>query len=116
MQIQQVVLNLVRNGREAILDGRSKVRKIDLSVSLESRPGHVEIAVSDSGPGIPSEVKAMLFKPLKSSKANGLGLGLSLSNTIVTSHGGSIWYDEASSAVTRFAFTLPLSPSKESER
>jgi len=116
MQIQQVVLNLVRNAKEAILDGRSKVRKIELSVSLESRPGHVEIAVSDSGPGIPSEVKAMLFKPLKSSKANGLGLGLSLSNTIVTSHGGSIWHDEASSEVTRFAFTLPLSASVESWR
>ena len=116
MQIQQVVLNLVRNAKEAILDGRSKVRNIELSVSLESRPGHVEIAVSDSGPGIPPEVKAMLFKPLKSSKANGLGLGLSLSNTIVTSHGGSIWYDESSSAVTRFAFTLPLSVGKESER
>jgi two-component system, LuxR family, sensor kinase FixL len=113
MQIQQVVLNLVRNAKEAILDGRSKVRRIELSVSLESRPGHIEIAVSDSGPGIPSEVKAMLFKPLKSSKSNGLGLGLSLSKTIVTSHGGSIWYDEASSDGTRFAFTLPLSSSVE---
>jgi two-component system sensor kinase FixL len=92
------------------------VRKIELSVSLNSRPGHLEIAVSDSGPGIPSDVKAMLFKPLKSSKANGLGLGLSLSNTIITSHGGSIWHDEASDDGTRFAFTLPLSAGLENER
>jgi two-component system sensor kinase FixL len=113
MQIQQVVLNLVRNAKEAILDGRSKARRIELSVSLESRPGHVEIAVTDSGPGISPEVKAMLFKPLKSSKDNGLGLGLSLSNTIVTSHGGDIWYDEAASGGARFAFTLPLSGNLE---
>ena len=51
----------------------------------------------------------MLFKPLKSSKDNGLGLGLSLSNTIVTAHGGNIWYDETVSNGARFAFTLPLS-------
>ena len=115
-QIQQVVLNLVRNAKEAIVDGRSKVRRIELSVSLESRPGHVEIAVSDSGPGILPDVKAMLFKPLKSSKDNGLGLGLSLSNTIVTSHGGTIWYDETTSIGSRFAFALPLSGNLEKTR
>ena len=112
-QIQQVVLNLVRNAKESILEGRGKTRSIRLDVSLDSRPGYAEIAVSDSGPGIPPEVKAMLFKPLKSSKDNGLGLGLSLSNTIVTSHGGSIWYDETVSSGARFAFTLPLSGNLE---
>jgi two-component system sensor kinase FixL len=58
----------------------------------------------------------MLFKPLKSSKDHGLGLGLSLSNTIVTAHGGSIWYDEAVSSGARFAFTLPLSGNQEQAR
>jgi len=115
-QIQQVVLNLVRNAKESILEGRSKLRSIRLDVSLDSRPGYVEIAVTDSGAGILPEVKAMLFKPLKSSKDKGLGLGLSLSNTIVTSHGGSIWYDEAVSSGARFAFTLPLSASLERAR
>ncbi len=116
MQIQQVVLNLVRNAKESILEGRGKARNIKLDVSLDSRPGYVEIAVSDSGPGIPSGVKAMLFKPLKSSKDNGLGLGLSLSNTIITAHGGSIWYDEAVPGGARFAFTLPLPASLERAR
>jgi two-component system sensor kinase FixL len=116
MQIQQVVLNLVRNAKESILEGRGKARSIRLDVSLDSRPGFVEIAVTDSGEGIRPEVKAMLFKPLKSSKDNGLGLGLSLSNTIVTAHGGSIWYDEAVSSGARFAFTLPLSGSLERAR
>ena len=80
------------------------------------RPGYAEIAVTDSGEGIRPEVKAMLFKPLKSSKDNGLGLGLSLSNTIVTSHGGNIWYDETVSSGARFAFTLPLSGNLERAR
>lgn len=109
MQIQQVVLNLVRNAKEAILEGKSTTRRIELFVSLESRPGHIEISVSDSGPGLLPEVKAMLFKPLKSSKSNGLGLGLSLSNTIVTAHGGNIWHDKTASAGAKFVFTLPLS-------
>lgn len=108
-QIQQVVLNLVRNAKESILEGRGKTRHIRLDVTLDSRPGYAEIAVTDSGEGIRPDVKAMLFKPLKSSKDNGLGLGLSLSNTIVTSHGGNIWYDETVSSGARFAFTLPLS-------
>lgn len=108
-QIQQVVLNLVRNAKESILEGRGKTRHIRLDVTLDSRPGYAEIAVSDSGEGIRPDVKAMLFKPLKSSKDNGLGLGLSLSNTIVTSHGGNIWYDETVSSGARFVFTLPLS-------
>jgi signal transduction histidine kinase len=116
MQIQQVVLSLVRNAKESILEGRGKTRNIKLDVSLGSRPGYVEIAVLDSGPGIPSGVKAMLFKPLKSSKDNGLGLGLSLSNTIVKSHGGDIWYDEAAASGARFVFTLPLSASLERAR
>jgi two-component system, LuxR family, sensor kinase FixL len=116
IQIQQVVLNLLRNAKESILEGRGKARHITLDVSLDSRPGYVEIAVTDSGAGILPEVKAMLFKPLKSSKNNGLGLGLSLSNTIVTSHGGSIWYDEAASSGARFAFTLPVSGSLERAR
>ncbi|MDP1701326.1 MAG: MASE1 domain-containing protein [Aestuariivirga sp.] len=113
MQIQQVVLNLVRNAKESILEGRGKARNIKLDVSLDSRPGYVEIAVTDSGAGILPEVKAMLFKPLKSSKDNGLGLGLSLSNTIISSHGGDIWYDESVSSGARFAFTLPLSAGLE---
>ncbi len=112
-QIQQVVLNLVRNAKESIQEARSKTRNIRLDVSLDSRPGYVEIAVTDSGAGILPEVKAMLFKPLKSSKDNGLGLGLSLSNTIVTSHGGDIWYDESLAGGARFAFTLPLSGTLE---
>jgi two-component system sensor kinase FixL len=115
-QIQQVVLNLVRNAKESILEGRGKTRQIRLDVSLASRPGYAEIAVTDSGEGIRPEVKAMLFKPLKSSKDNGLGLGLSLSNTIITSHGGNIWYDETVSSGARFAFTLPLSGSLERAR
>lgn len=113
-QIQQVILNLVRNAKEAIIEGKASIREISLAVSTVSRPGYLELAISDSGPGISQNMRELLFKPLKSSKSEGLGLGLSLCNTIVLSHGGDIWCDEDSIARTRFAFTLPVT--RETQR
>lgn len=90
------------------MEGVPRTREIDLSVSMTSRPGYLQLAISDSGPGISLEIKHMLFSPLKSSKSGGLGLGLSLCSTIVRAHGGEIWFDEGDSARTRFVFTIPV--------
>ena len=107
-QLQQVILNLMRNAREAIAEGSSRRRLIEVSVSEVTRPGHVELTVSDSGPGISEDIRPLLFQPLKSSKPHALGLGLSLCSTIVHNHGGEIWHDSGSIGATRFAFTVPL--------
>lgn len=106
-QLQQVVLNLVRNAKEAILEKRSKSGEVSIAVSAVSRPGYLEVSVTDTGPGVSEPLKAMLFKPLTSSKSEGLGLGLSLCSTIVAAHGGELWHDESHRPGARFAFTIP---------
>jgi signal transduction histidine kinase len=105
-QLQQVILNLLRNAKEAISEAASSERIIEVVVLEMTRPGHVEVAISDSGSGVSEDIRPLLFQPLTSSKPHALGLGLSLCNTIIRNHGGEIWHDPV--GATRFAFTLPL--------
>ncbi len=106
IQVQQVIVNLLRNGKDSIDDSGANLREIGISVSTRGRPGFAEIAVSDSGPGITEEIRPHLFRPFQTSKEEGLGLGLSLCSSIVAAHGGELWFDETSEARTRFVFTL----------
>lgn len=108
VQLQQVILNLLRNSKDSLLNDTSLPRRIRLDVSLLNRPGQVEISIADNGPGVDPATRDALFTPLKSTKPDGLGLGLSLCKTIVTAHGGEIWHDGGYKQGSRFAFTLPL--------
>ncbi|MGZ3710821.1 MAG: 7TM diverse intracellular signaling domain-containing protein [Bdellovibrionota bacterium] len=103
--ICQVIVNLLNNALDAVETSTVKLVKLEASV----REGFVEIAVIDSGPGIPAEVRKRIMEPFFTTKepGKGLGLGLSISRTIVESHGGKLWLDETSKQ-TRFVFTLPL--------
>ncbi|HEY3658496.1 MAG TPA: ATP-binding protein [Steroidobacteraceae bacterium] len=104
IQIQQVLVNLIRNAFEAMAD--SKRRRLRLVTRL--CPGDMmEIAVSDSGPGISSEVAMHLFEPFISTKHDGMGLGLSICRSIVEAHGGKLWFEPNPSEGTIFRFTLP---------
>jgi two-component system sensor kinase FixL len=105
IQIQQVLLNLIRNAVEAMQ--RSPRQLLD----IRSRPAardQVEVIVSDSGPGLSPEVAAVLFQPFNTSKAKGMGLGLSICRTIVEAHGGRIWAEPSDYGGTAFHFTLEL--------
>ena len=104
IQVQQVLINLVRNAVQAMAD--QPRREILISAR---RGGHwlVEIAVSDTGPGIPAERMDNLFTPFNSSKAEGLGIGLSICRTIVEAHGGRIWAENLAGGGAAFHFTLP---------
>lgn len=104
-QIQQVVLNLVRNGAEA-LDGRPD-GKISIGTTT-AEDGFVTVMVSDNGPGLALEVAERLFQPFVTTKATGTGIGLSICRSIVESHGGRIWVESASDAGTAFHFTVPV--------
>lgn len=107
VQIQQVLLNVIRNAKEAITASNAPLREIRIKVSATARPGCVEVSVEDTGPGVSPELRPLLFHPLQSSKPGGLGLGLSLCSTIIRSHGGEFWLDETSANGARFVCTLP---------
>lgn len=110
VQIQQVVLNLMRNGIDAMQAGA--VRELHVS----ARPvgaDMVEVAVADTGPGISPAIAGQLFQPFVTTKADGMGIGLSISRTIVEAHGGRIAVESCPGAGARFHFTLPLAPPLE---
>jgi two-component system sensor kinase FixL len=104
IQVQQVVINLVRNAVQAMVDQPTGEILI-----TSRRAGHwlVEIAVTDTGPGIPPERMELLFTPFNSSKEDGLGIGLSICRTIVEAHGGRIWAENMPGGGAVFRFTLP---------
>lgn len=103
IQVQQVILNLVRNAIEAM--AQSPVRRIRLS-SRAVVGGQVEVMIEDSGPGLATEVAERLFQPFVSTKSEGMGLGLSICHTIVHGHDGRIWADASMLGGTAFHFTL----------
>ena len=105
VQIQQVLINLMRNAIEAMRDSDER----ELTVRT-ARKGdhHIEIEVSGSGPGISPEVASRLFEPFVSSKANGMGIGLSISKRIVEAHGGEITADSNEKGGATFRISLPV--------
>jgi PAS domain S-box-containing protein len=106
VQIQQVVLNLVRNAFEAVSGLPSGKRRIRLS-TVRDIGGDVEVRVSDNGTGIPPSIVGRLFEPFATAKGNGTGLGLAMSRTIVQSHRGTIGLRPDESGETTFFVRLP---------
>jgi two-component system sensor kinase FixL len=108
VQVQQVILNLVHNAIEAIAPVLQTGGQVRVSARPLSDPARIEFAVTDNGPGIAPDRAARLFEPLTTSKREGLGLGLSISLSIVEAHGGRIWLESGDAGKTEFRFTLPL--------
>ena len=112
--IQQVLLNLVRNGVDAINHSEGAKRSVGLQVQAAG-PDCIEFSVTDSGTGIAPEMQPRLFEAFASSRQDGLGIGLSLCKSIVEAHDGKLWLGETSPAGTCFRFRLPADAEHRSE-
>ena len=107
IQVQQVLVNLLRNAAEAMAD--SPTRVITLSV-MRSGTEQVTVRVEDSGPGVSPDVKRHLFSPFVTTKESGMGVGLSICRSIVEAHRGQLWVEDTASGGAAFCFTLHRAP------
>jgi len=105
VQIQQVLLNLIRNAMDAM--ETSEVRDLTIAITRTDK-GFVRVSVIDTGSGIAPEVAKQLFQPFVTTKRDGMGVGLSISRTIVEAHCGQIWVEQNPLGGTIFHFTLPI--------
>jgi two-component system, LuxR family, sensor kinase FixL len=110
IEIQQVLVNLIRNALEAMSGSERRILGVSAVLRDEAT---VEIAVSDNGPGLSADVMSRLFEPFVSTKRTGMGLGLSICRTIIESHNGRLWNEANPGGGTIFRFTLPVASAKE---
>lgn len=108
VQIQQVLVNLMRNAVEAMIGEGSGPTAGPRALLIDvTDDDQVTVAVSDTGPGLASDVAARLFEPFVTTKRGGMGVGLSICRSIIEAHGGQLWAEQRQERGTTFRFTLP---------
>lgn len=105
VQIQQVLVNLIRNAIQSMAPSACKELTI---ATAADRAGWVRVTVTDTGTGLDPDIRERLFEAFATTKEDGMGLGLSICRTIVEAHGGRIWADSAPGGGTAFHFCVPL--------
>jgi len=105
VQLQQVLLNLIRNACEAMANNAPSQRQLIIATRLEEEGKTIECSVTDSGPGIPAHSLERIFGPRVTTKCTGLGLGLAICRSIVEAHGGRLWAENAGGGGAAFRFT-----------
>jgi two-component system sensor kinase FixL len=103
VQIQQVLVNLIRNAIEAM---HGCERRELLVKTMPAGNGMIEVSVADTGSGLSEEIASRLFQPFVTTKPNGMGVGLSISKRIIEAHGGELWAEPNPEGGTQFRFTL----------
>jgi two-component system sensor kinase FixL len=107
VQIQQVILNLIRNGIDALDELESADGEVVVQTSCVG--GAIQVSVTDNGCGLPEDAEDELFQPFFTTKQSGMGMGLSISRSIVDAHGGRLWFSRNPQRGTTFFFTIPAS-------
>ncbi|RKZ36502.1 MAG: PAS domain-containing sensor histidine kinase, partial [Gammaproteobacteria bacterium] len=106
IQIEQVVLNLMRNGLEAMAEGDTDDAQLTVRTAVNGG-NTIQVTVEDAGPGMDAEEQGKIFEPFYTTKNEGMGMGLSICRSIVESHAGRLWVENGEGGGTRFHFTLP---------
>ena len=105
VQLQQVILNLIRNGSDAMDAVNDKPRQLVIRTEMDGN--HVTVSVQDSGVGFSPEIRERLFESFFTTKPEGMGVGLSLSRSIVEAHHGHLWAARNDGPGATFAFSIP---------
>jgi len=108
LQIEKVLHNLLRNGLDAMLGAGITDPSFTIASHRGADPLMAEVSVQDMGPGIPPELAQVLFRPFRSAKRGGLGLGLSISRSLIHAQGGQLWLERDASPGATFRFTVPI--------
>jgi len=114
IQLEQVLVNLMHNGIEAMENTEESRRRLDIEVSMPE-PDKVEVAIRDTGRGLPEGDRERIFEPFFSTKAEGMGIGLAISRSIIEFHGGWLWATPAPDGGAVFRFVLPAGRSTGTE-
>jgi PAS domain S-box-containing protein len=111
IQVQQAILNLARNALDAMAAETAAVLPRRLSLrTRQTEAGMIEVTVGDTGPGIPERIRSRVFDPFFSTRKGAMGMGLPICRTIITTHGGTLWFTTGADKGTSFHFTLPIAP------
>ena len=108
IQIEQVLVNLMRNGFEALRESEHEPRRLSVRTTLDDRAGKVVVDVADNGIGIRSDAADRVFDRFFTTKADGMGMGLSISRSIIEKHGGRLWAAPRRAAAPSFISRCPL--------
>lgn len=106
IQIQQVMVNLVKNALDAIAETGRSDGEIDIQVGIDDT--WAQVTVTDNGPGVPAEARRKLFDSFFTTKPKGVGLGLSICKSIASAHGGTLRHEQPAAGGSRFVLSLPL--------